>query len=247
MAPAPWLTAQPVAHRGLHDGVGVIENTIEAAEAAIQHGFAIECDVQRAACGTAMVYHDFSLERLTDAQGALAARGCEELSLLRLRGTTTKIPTLRQFLAVIAGRVPLFIEVKSRFDGSAPLVAAVAAELAGYRGHAALMSFDPLALHQARAHRLKRPLGIVSEIYGDHAEWSSLSKVQKYRLSHIYDAYALAPDFIAYNVKHLPSIACNTLREQLSIPLLTWTVRTVDQRQAAKDHADQMIFEGFVP
>jgi glycerophosphoryl diester phosphodiesterase len=36
-----WLTARPVAHRGLHDGVSLIENTASAFKAAIDGGFAI--------------------------------------------------------------------------------------------------------------------------------------------------------------------------------------------------------------
>jgi len=42
-----WLTARPVAHRGLHDiARGIVENMPGAAEAAIAGNFAIECDVQ---------------------------------------------------------------------------------------------------------------------------------------------------------------------------------------------------------
>ena len=47
MAVPAWLTAQPIAHRGLHARAeGVIENTVGAAKAAMARGFAIECDVQ---------------------------------------------------------------------------------------------------------------------------------------------------------------------------------------------------------
>ena len=61
-----WLTAQPVAHRGLHDAAaGVIENTASAFRAAIEGGFAIETDLQLSADGEAMVHHDFALGRLT--------------------------------------------------------------------------------------------------------------------------------------------------------------------------------------
>lgn len=246
-APA-WLTAQPIAHRGLHARArGLIENSLEAAEGAIAMGFAIECDVQRAACGTAMVFHDFTLDRLTGCEGQVSAKSAAELGAMRLSGSEAIIPTLAQFLDVIAGRAPLFIEIKSRFDGAAALVAAVAAALQNYHGPVALMSFDPLAAREARAHRMQRPVGIVSEIYGDHAEWSLLSAGRKYSLSQIDDAYGSPPDFIAYNVRHLPSPACTTLKAQLGIPLLTWTVRDAAQRQTAATHADQMIFEGFVP
>ncbi len=70
-APA-WLTERPIAHRGLHDAArGVIENTLAAAEAAIAGGFAIECDIQLSADEEVFVFHDETLDRLTDAKGAL--------------------------------------------------------------------------------------------------------------------------------------------------------------------------------
>jgi Glycerophosphoryl diester phosphodiesterase family len=70
-APA-WLTESPIAHRGLHDAAsGVIENTLQAAEAAITSGFAIECDIQMSADGEVFVFHDDTLDRLTDTRGAL--------------------------------------------------------------------------------------------------------------------------------------------------------------------------------
>jgi glycerophosphoryl diester phosphodiesterase len=68
-APA-WLTARPIAHRGLHDRArGVIENSLAAADAAVAGAYAIECDVQISRDGEAIVFHDETLERLTTAQG----------------------------------------------------------------------------------------------------------------------------------------------------------------------------------
>src|SRR5947209_11590386 len=65
-----WLTARPIAHRGLHDAAaGVIENTASAFQAAITGGYGIECDLQISADGEAMVYHDDMLGRLTDGTG----------------------------------------------------------------------------------------------------------------------------------------------------------------------------------
>ena len=72
MSAPGWLTERPIAHRGLHDqAAGIVENSLSAARAAIEAGFAIECDVQLSADGEAMVFHDFTLERLTGATGRL--------------------------------------------------------------------------------------------------------------------------------------------------------------------------------
>jgi glycerophosphoryl diester phosphodiesterase len=243
-----WLTARPVAHRGLHDpACGRMENTLPAVGAAIDKGFAVEVDLQLAADGEAMVFHDYTLERLTNATGALAERKAAELHALPFRTGTARMPTLADLLDLTAGRAPLFLEVKSRFDGAPRVVERVARLLKGYDGPVAVMSFDPEVTRASRALMPERPAGIVAEMFGDHAEWQRLSRLRKYQLSNLADAFAIDVAFIAYNVRHLPSIACEAVRAQRNIPILTWTVRTPDQRETAGKHADQMIFEGFVP
>ena len=69
-----WLTARPVAHRGLHDRArGIIENMPGAALAAIEGNFSIECDIQLTADGEAMVHHDDELGRLTEGSARCSA------------------------------------------------------------------------------------------------------------------------------------------------------------------------------
>lgn len=246
MAPS-WLTARPVAHRGLHDKTaGVVENTLPAIEAAIHHDFAVEVDLQLSGDGEVMVFHDYTLDRLTHDTGPLAERNLIELEHVLLKDSQAHIPTLGELLFFVAGRAPLFLEVKSRFDGAPHTLARTVDHLADYDGPVALMSFDPAVV--AAGHDLfpGRPIGIVAEVFGDHEEWAPLSAFDKYQYSNLNHAYATRPDFIAYNVRHLPSVACETLRRQCSLPLLTWTVRDEAQRLVASKHADQMIFEGFV-
>ena len=85
-APA-WLTQRPIAHRGLHDAVrGVIENTLGAAHAAMAAGFAIEFDIQMSLDGESIVFHDETLDRLTDASGPLSAMRAAEIAKVRIKG-----------------------------------------------------------------------------------------------------------------------------------------------------------------
>src|SRR5246500_5073358 len=117
--PAPhWLTARPVAHRGLHDRArGIIENMPGAAMAAIDGHFGIECDIQLSADGEAMVHHDDELGRLTEGSGALLKMTAAELRAVKFKNTAERMMTLSDLCGLVAGRVPLVIEVKSRFDG----------------------------------------------------------------------------------------------------------------------------------
>src|SRR6478752_4113161 len=139
-----WLTARPVAHRGLHDAArGVIENMPAAAQAAIAGNFAIECDIQLTADGEAMVHHDDALGRLTEGSGALLGKTAAELKAVKFKNTDERMMTLVDLCALVAGRVPLVIEVKSHFDGDRKLVKRMAEVLATYSGPAVGMSFDP--------------------------------------------------------------------------------------------------------
>src|SRR5213593_3023976 len=147
MSGPDWLTAQPVAHRGLHDnGAGVIENTASAFAAAIAGGFAIETDLQISSDGEAMVHHDFALGRVTLGSRQLAAMTAAGLKEVPFKNTPDRIITFGEFLALVAGRTPLFIELKSRHDGDLRLVDRAAEVLQSYAGPAALMSFDPILI-----------------------------------------------------------------------------------------------------
>src|SRR3954464_1395144 len=102
-----WLTAQPVAHRGLHDRArGIIENMPAAAAAAVAANFAIECDIQLSADGEAIVHHDDALGRLTEGSGALLGKTSAELKQVAFRDTPEHMMTLAELCTLVAGRVP---------------------------------------------------------------------------------------------------------------------------------------------
>ena len=98
---AGWLREVIYAHRGLH-GPGVPENSLAAADAAIARGFGIECDVQRSRDGQAIVFHDWTLGRLTGEAGPVAARPAAALTSLALGKGSERIPALRDLLALVA-------------------------------------------------------------------------------------------------------------------------------------------------
>lgn len=145
MTSASWIKDLPVAHRGFHDmNHQVWENTLSAFSRAVEAGFAIECDVQLAADSVPVIFHDHDLERLCGIKGDIREKTSAELGMLAVGATQDKVPTLKQMLALVAGKVPLVIEIKGREgdgedDGFAEAVLEV---LEGYQGKVALMSFD---------------------------------------------------------------------------------------------------------
>src|SRR6266581_493210 len=159
-----WLTARPIAHRGLHDRArGIIENMPAAAQAAIAGNFSIECDIQLTSDGEAMVHHDDALGRLTEGSGALLGKTAAELRAIRFKDTPERMMSLGDLCALVAGRVPLVIEVKSHFDGDRWLVKRMAEVLGSYSGPAVGMSFDPDQVLALRELMPSRPRGIVAE------------------------------------------------------------------------------------
>jgi glycerophosphoryl diester phosphodiesterase len=243
-----WLTARPVAHRGLHDAArGIIENMPAAAQAAIAGNFSIECDIQLTSDGEAMVHHDDVLGRLTEGSGALLGKTSAELKAIKFKDTPERMMTLGDLCALVAGRVPLVIEVKSHFNGDRKLVKRMAEVLSSYSGPAVGMSFDPdqvLALREIMPHLAR---GIVAEREYTATDWPEASPEQRRGMTHLRHAFRTRPHFVAYWVNELPAAAPWIARNIFGLPLLSWTVRTPDQRERAARYADQMIFESFVP
>ena len=243
-----WLTARPVAHRGLHDiSRGIIENTPSAIRAAVEHGFSIEIDVQRTADGEAIVHHDEALGRLTEAREALASLTADRLKQVAFKQTADRMVTLGELCDLVAGRSVLVVEIKSLFDGDVTLVKRVADVLAAYQGPAVAMSFDPEQVAALRHIAPNIVRGIVAQRRYDDGHWAEASSAQRRRMTTLRHALETQPHFVAYSVNDLPAPAPWIARHLFRCPLLTWTVRTPEQQRRAARYADQMIFEGFVP
>jgi len=246
-APA-WLVERPIAHRGLHDAAnGRIENSTSAAAAAIAQSYAIECDVQVTSDGEAVVFHDFALDRLTTGQGRVDAAPARLVMTLDLAGTHDRITPLADFLTEIGGQVPLICEIKSRFDGDFRLAERVAEIAARYDGPVALKSFDLAVIAHLRGRGTECPLGIVAEAHYDDPEWAELSAAQRFKLANLLHYRETQPDFLSYAVTDLPHAVPFLCRNGIGMPVMAWTVRTPEQRGIAAEHADQIVFEGFLP
>jgi glycerophosphoryl diester phosphodiesterase len=242
-----------IAHRGLHDErVGVIENSISAARAAIAKGYAIECDVQLTRDADVVVFHDDTLERLTNAKGPLDQLSATEVTGLSLSGGADRIPLLSDFLSAIDGKTPLVMEIKSHFDGDLRLARGVSQLVSRYQGPLVIESFDPdpIAFLRAEAEKLgvaDIPLGVVAQAHYEAGEWPDLSAEQRSELTNFLHFSRTRPDFLSWNLADLPHAIPLLFREGLNIPVTVWTVRSQHQADLALRWADQIVFEGFVP
>ncbi|WP_027523007.1 glycerophosphodiester phosphodiesterase [Bradyrhizobium sp. Ec3.3] len=243
-----WLTARPVAHRGLHDiSRGIVENMPGAVQAAIAGNFAIEVDIQLSADGEAMVHHDHALGRLTEGNGELIEKTAAELRAVKFKDTSERMMSLSDLCTMVAGRVPLVIEVKSHFGDDRKLVKRMAEVLASYDGPAVGMSFDPDQVLALRELLPSRPRGIVAQRTYEDEYWAKLTQAQRDSMLYLRHGFQTQPNFVAFKVDDLPAPAPWIARNAFGCALLGWTVRTPEQRTRAARCADQMIFEGFVP
>lgn len=231
-----WLTARPIAHRGLHDlNHERWENTRAAFAAAIDAGYAIECDARASADGVPLVFHDEDLQRLTGREGKVWQYSAAELEALAIGGTGERVATLASTLEQVAGRVPLVIEIKGAAGHDDGLAGAVLDCLAGYDGHAALMSFDHWIIRDLASLAAQRPVGLT-------AGGRTTSDMEAH-----FSMLAHDIAFASYCVDDLPNPFVTFLRERLSMPVITWTVRDRDMAERSARYGDQMTFEGFAP
>jgi glycerophosphoryl diester phosphodiesterase len=238
-----WLIARPIAHRGWH-APGRPENSLAAARAAVERGFAIECDIQRSADGEAIVFHDATLDRLAGRPGGIGDFDAARLREIALADTAERIPALADLLGVIAGRAPLICEIKSGFDGDFRLARRAAEIAAGYDGPLAFKSFDPQVIAALREARCARPLGIVAEADYDDPYFAALSPAQKRDCAAFLHIGRTRPDFLSWRVDDLPHAAPALLRALAQKPVMAWTVRRPEQWALVRAYADQAVFEG---
>ena len=230
-----WLTAQPIAHRGFHDGNKTRwENTLSAFSAAIERGYAIECDVHLTADGVPVVFHDTALRRLPGTDGLVWQRTAAEMDALAVGGTQDRVPSLRDVLDLVAGRVPLVVELKGIPGHDEGLVAAVGAALSAYPGPVAIMSFDHWLIRRFAAEAPGIPGGLTA------------CGVREHELEAHFSMLAHDIAFVSFDIEALPNRFVSFIRQRLGMPVITWTVRDVRAVERTFAHADQMTFEGFV-
>ncbi|WP_194767344.1 glycerophosphodiester phosphodiesterase [Tamlana sp. I1] len=101
-----------IGHRGAKGHLA--ENTLESIKKGMDIGVdGIEIDIHRCASGELVVFHDFTLNRVTDGEGEISAHTLNNLKKVKVKGRY-QIPTLSQVLAFIDNKCLLNIELKGR-------------------------------------------------------------------------------------------------------------------------------------
>lgn len=245
----PGFFDRPVAHRALH-GPGRPENGVAAIRAAVSAGYGIEIDLQLSADGVAMVFHDDSLDRMTRETGPVAARTAAALETLALAGGDGEtIPRFSSVLELVAGQVPLLVEIKDQ-DGAlgpevGPLERAAAAALAGYDGPVALMSFNPHSVALMAELAPDRARGLTTCAF-DATDWPHVPEARRAAHRVMRMAGDVGAAFISHQASDLAAAPVAQARAR-GLTIACWTIRSPEAQAAALEIADCVTFEGYLP
>ena len=229
-----WLLTRPCAHRGLH-GNGVSENSERAFELAIENDYPIELDVQMTADDKLIVIHDDDMFRLTGVRGDVRQMTFNEVRKLRL-SDGQGILSFEQFLSLVAGRVPLLIEIKQqKRKGVENLVLNA---LNGYKGEFVIQSFDPLIMYRIK----KLAPDIIRGQLGGGKELP-VKGIKAHIVKNMSLNFLVKPDFVNYHLDSLPVKKSVTN----GLPILGWTVRNEEQLSKARKYCVSFVFENVTP
>ena len=233
------------AHRGLWDE-GIPENSLAAFARAVSSGYGIELDVRLSRDRRVMVFHDEDLMRMCGVKGKISDYTYAQLRRLRLKGTNQEIPTLDETLALIRGRVPVMIEIKS--EGVRPhpaLCVRVAHRLDSYSGACGVVSFNPLVLSWFKNYRPSYARGQL--ITAKRKLPTAKERIGSAALFYLLANCISRPDFLSVRVDQNKRPALLLLKKLFHVPVFCWTVRRRDEAVACRKLGCGMIFEQIRP
>ena len=231
------------AHRGLHTrDKHIPENSLAAFKAAVEAGYGIELDLQFSKDEQVVVFHDDTLNRVCKVNGRVDAFTLDELKQMSLCGTDERIPLFTEVLGVVAGQVPLLVELKNGPKND--LLCKKAMEiLSSYQGDFCVESFSPFIVKWFRKnapHILRGQLSAPAKEFGEE-----LGGFSAYLLSHCYTNIICRPHFISYH-KNKTNLSVK-LADKLGAMRFVWTVRPADDIRGLEKKNDAVIFEYYTP
>lgn len=229
----------PIAHRGLHNN-NIPENSMESFAAAIDKGFNIETDVHLTKDGVPICFHDFSLKRmLNGAKGSVSSFTLHELRSDKYKLSNGEyLPTLKELVDYVDGKVDILVELKSKSAFTYALERNTY-EVIKDLDWISVQAFNPIALiwfYKNDPNVLRGQL----EAGGINFGAKMLSKLG--------GAFAMFKrhkcNFLAYNINQITDPKVGEWKNILQYKLLSWTVNTPEKMKLAKENGvDNIIFE----
>jgi glycerophosphoryl diester phosphodiesterase len=219
---------------------------MSAFRAALESGYGVELDVHLLKDGNLAVIHDASLKRTTGADGKIEDLTTEQLSQYHLEGTSETIPTLRQVLELVDGKIPLIIELKAVGNNYGTLCRTVCEALAEYAGPYCMESFDPRCVYWLKRHAPQIIRGQLAENFLE-AKGSPVPWVLRLFLTCQLFNCMTRPDFVAYKFTDRKRLGNRLVRRVWGVQGVTWTLKNQTDHDTAMEEGWIPIFEDYTP
>ncbi len=231
------------AHRGLH-GENQPENSLSAFKAAADAGYGVELDIHLMRDNSLAVIHDSSLKRTAGDSRNIEELTAAEIKDIKLNGSDEHIPTFREVLETVDGRVPLLIELKTA-NNVKPLCNALMYELRDYKGAYCIESFDPRVLLWFKKHAPSVVRGQLSQNFLKRGE--NLSFPLRVLLSFLTLNIVTGPDFVAFRYSDRKFISNALSKNFWGTKGFAWTIKNKKDLAEAEKSGYAVIFEDFNP
>jgi glycerophosphoryl diester phosphodiesterase len=233
-----WIKDRPIAHRGLHKGFDIPENSISAFKRAINSNYAIELDVRFTKDEKIVVFHDKNLIRLCADRRKIRNQNYSAIKNIKLYNTNETIPLLSDVLALVNGKVPLVIEIKN-YEKVGLFEELIAKELENYTGEFAICSFNHHVVDWFSKNKPDISRGL---IFGDIKKFN----IKFFKSTFLYRFFKVKPDFISLDYKLINTLIPVFCR-RTDIPIVSWTVDSKKKRRKAIRIVDNIVFENIKP
>lgn len=231
-------TTKLIAHRGLHKGIEIPENSILAFEKAVEKDYGIELDITISKDNQIVVFHDDTLNRLCNINGNIEEFDYAFLKELKLYESFEKIPLFSEVLELINSKVCLFIEIK-KHKNIGVLENKLVELLNNYKGEYYICSFEKEILNWFKKNKRDLKRGLIFE--------SNPKKFQKYNKTlFLYKYFKTKPDFISLDFALINSNIYKFCVKK-SLFISTWTVDSKELHEKLNSKVDAIIFEKITP
>lgn len=228
-----------IAHRGLHNE-NIPENSLKSFQEACKNGYIIENDIHITKDNQVVVFHDDTLKRMCGVDKKVEELTLNEIKEYNLLNTDEKIPTLKECLDLIDGKVPLLIEFKCLDIKTCDMLCNEANKILNeYKGEYAIQSFYPFVLKWYKDNRPDVMRGqLASAFYKEN--------ISKKLLGTLMFNFIARPNFISYEFKHKNNIFLKLCILLGAYPV-AWTYHKQEEINLTKDVFNNFIFENFIP
>ncbi|MBI9107797.1 MAG: hypothetical protein JEZ04_13705 [Spirochaetales bacterium] len=240
------------AHRGMYNNTDVPENSLAAFKIAVEKGYAIELDIRLTKDNEIVVFHDDSLKRMCQIEEAVSSLTLNELRKLYLSGTKEQIPTFKEFLKLVDGKVPLLIEYKAGMPGSNASTICTLAEalLSKYSGSYFVESFNYNVLEWYKLNKpeiMRGQLSMGLQCYVPAIGKAAAEKIPLRRrkmMTYLLYNYKSRPNFIGYRWQDINFMV--KLNKLLGAKIACWTVTSKETEEKLLQKYDSVIFEQYL-